>query len=370
MLTRLLRIYGIVLRRFGFTLRPLFTFCLIVAYRLFGLVTLALDGVFFPALRRLEPKPPVFIVGNPRSGTTFLHRFLVQNGVGAGFQLWQLIFPSLTARVVLEPLVGLLERVSPARFHGTKAHPTSLTSVETDDVLVFFRYLDGLFLWGYFWAWDDDAHLDELDENGRLGRTAARDFAFHRAAIRRNLLWHRQDRAIGKIFSAGLRLESFLKAWPEAKVLYMVRDPVEVIPSGMSLIMGVLEKAYPMHRIDAADRQRYLDRLYMASIELYRRVADLYAAGRLPADRVMIVRYDEMMADFEGMMDRICTFVGEPPSAELLETVKKTAAKQRAWKSEHSYDLDKFGLDADRIRQDCAFVYETFGIPGGAAKTA
>ena len=361
MLSRLWRVYGIIVRSFGFTVRPLFTFWVILAYRTWSTITFALDPLLFPSLRRTELRAPIFIVGNPRSGTTFLHRFMVKEGIGAGFELWQLLWPSLLARTLVKPVVGVLERFSPARFHGTKAHPTSLHSVETDDVLVFFRFVDGLFLWGYFLAWDEADHDDEL--GARLEAMGPRDFGFLREALRRNLAWHGKDRAVGKLFSMALRPEAALAAFPDAKLLYMLRDPVEVIPSGMSLVTGVLEKAYPtMLHASPEARARYLARLYKASIRLYRSFTDAWLAGKLPPDRVFIVRYDEMMSDFDGMMGRICAFIGHEPDDALRESIRKTADKQRAWKSEHDYDLAAYGLDADTIRRDAAFVYEAFGL--------
>jgi hypothetical protein len=46
----------------------------IIAWICFGL-----DEIFFPNYRMQEVKSPVFIIGNPRSGTTFTHR-LIEKG--------------------------------------------------------------------------------------------------------------------------------------------------------------------------------------------------------------------------------------------------------------------------------------------------
>ena len=46
-----------------------------------------------------------------------------------------------------------------------------------------------------------------------------------------------------------------------------------------------------------------------------------------------------------------------------LVAQKKIAVKQRAYKSEHKYDLAKYGLTEEKIRKDCAFLYETFLPP-------
>src|SRR5262249_25504271 len=151
---------------------------------------------------------PIVLVGNPRTGTTFLQRFLVDQGFGAGMELILMLYPSLILQKLLRPLVPLLEKVSPARFHSTDAHVTSLGSVETDDVAVLFRYLDGFFLYGFFLSFDEEERLPWFDP--RLRDTAARDLGWLDALWRRSLVLHRADRNVAKLFSLAVRLPRFL----------------------------------------------------------------------------------------------------------------------------------------------------------------
>ncbi len=361
LIARLLRYRGIFARFQGVSLRPFLTGALVLAQRAVVAAGWSLDRWAYPALRRFQPRPPVFVIGNPRSGTTFLHRWLVAQGVGAGFELWQLLWPALSPRLLVRPVLGWLERVSPARFHGTKAHPTSLTSVETDDALLFFRFLDGLFAWGYFLAWDERDHEEAL--TSVFLADAPRDFAFLREAQRRNAFWHGRDRAVGKLFSACLRPDATLAAFPDAQFLFLVRDPVEVIPSGMSLVTGVLSRAYDLSRVPPEVRARYHARLYAASIRLYRTMAEAWISGRLPPERVKVVRYDRLLSSFEDEMREILTFIGHDVDPGLAVALRDTAARQRAWASDHRYAPEDFGLTAAQIRADCAFVYTTWGLP-------
>jgi hypothetical protein len=100
--------------------------------------------------------------------------------------------------------------------------------------------------------------------------------------------------------------------------------------------------------------------MYDAWIMLFRRYHDDWTSGAIPHDKVFIVRYDRMMKDFDGLMDDMCEFLDHDMSPELRKTIAEKADKQRAYKSKHKYDLAKFGLDEEKIRKDCAFVYETF----------
>ena len=349
---------------------PVFTAWLFTWLRtsvFFGMVA---DHVFFPRLNRTEIKRPIVIVGNPRTGTTFLQRWMSKNGLGKGMPLYGMLYPSLTLRKVLKPFLPILEKVSPARHHSTAAHHTSLTSVETDDVSVLFRYFDGFFLYGFILAWDDEERRDLVDPRHR--DTSSRDFDWLEKIWRRNLIAEDADRVIAKLFSIGPRMPQFLARFPDANVLYTVRDPVDVIPSGMSLVTGVLDKRFGFWTQPEAIRNRYLERLYGAFVMLLQRFHEDWTNGNIPHDRVFIVRYDEMMMNFDGMMTDLLEFIDHPADDALKAEITAVAAKQRAYKSKHKYDLAKYGLDAERIRRDCAFVYETFWpngfrTPEGAA---
>ena len=147
-----LRLYRVISTTFGFKVRPIGAFLLLQVRQAISATTLGLDHVFYPRLRKQKIDRPIFIIGNPRSGTTFLHRLLLGAGDMAAFELWEMLFPAITARKLLGRIVPRLDRLSPARYHPSDVHDTSLRGIETDDVAWFFRTLDGPFAWAYFLA--------------------------------------------------------------------------------------------------------------------------------------------------------------------------------------------------------------------------
>jgi hypothetical protein len=358
MIRRLLLARTAVGRTFGMWVRPLFVGIAFLNVRTLVSVGMALDNVLFPKLRRTSLGSPIVIVGNPRTGTTFLQRFLSDAGVGTGTQLWRLLYPSLTLQTVLRPLVPTLERVSPARHHKTAAHDTDLLSIETDDVSVLFRHFDGFFLYGFFLAHADDDLLPMFDHANR--DTSARDFDWLEAIWKRSLVWTGASRNVAKLFSTGVRMQAFMDRFPEARMLYMVRDPVDVIPSAMSLVTGVQASAFGFWDLPEDKRKRYLERLYKALVQLLERFHTDWTTGKVDESRVYIVRYDRMMADFEGVMGEILAHVGHVPDEKLKAEIARIGAKQRAYKSAHVYDLAKFGLTEAQIRKDTAFFTDTF----------
>ena len=92
-----------------FQLSPRRVLVLIIFYVLFPVVEISnwlgflLDDIFFPRYREQKLKNPVFVVGNYRSGTTFLHRLLAKDRrTFTAMEGWEIfIAPSITQRKIL-----------------------------------------------------------------------------------------------------------------------------------------------------------------------------------------------------------------------------------------------------------------------------
>jgi len=352
---------------FGMKIKPFVLLNALYVVRAIQQLSIKLDPLFF-GVNKVEVRKPIVILGNHRTGSTFLQRFLHDNGFGSGMRLYQLLYPSLTLQVFIRPFLPLLERFSPTKHHDQNVHKTGLSIVETDDAGLTFRFFDGFFLYGFILSFlEEEDLLREFTPEGR--DTSARDWAWLAELWKRNLAHSGHDRVVSKLFSATPQVPNFVKQHPDAKLLYLARDPVNVIPSTMSLLVGVLSQAGDFWALPEPVRERFLTRIYAAVVELMRRFHEDWTSGRIPKENVKIVRFDRLMQEFEVMMDEICAFCELDMSDTQREAIAQRAEKQRAYKSKHKYDLSKFGLSEDKIREDCAFFYETFLPPleGSAA---
>ncbi len=362
MLGRLLTVYGALNRTFGFSIKPLFTFWLYITFRSIATVTLWLDHLFFPGFKKAKLDRPVFIIGTPRSGTTFLHRFLEEHWSLACFQVWQMIMPSITGQKLLRPFIKPLARFNPARHHASHAHETGLDAVETDDALLSVRFIDGFFLYAWFLAWDDREHPRIFETLEPDAPEVHRDLSFYTTCLKRNIHGSGKERVLGKPFVGTMRIESMLHYFPDARFIYLVRDPTAVIPSGLSLLNKLSDAQRGTGKLPADVRQRYFDRLYEGEKLFYSKFHEAYTSGRIPDENLLVVRFPDMMEKFEDVMDAISTFADLPIDDELRATIHETAEGQRAHKSKHKYDLETFGLSEEKIREELDFVYETHDL--------
>jgi len=367
-----LRLYQVINKTFGLRIRPLGTFVMLQVRQAVSATTLGLDYIFYPRHRKQPIDRPIFIIGNPRSGTTFLHRLLLGAGGMAAFELWEMLFPAITARKLLGRIVPRLDRLSPARYHPSDVHDTSLRGIETDDVAWFFRTLDGPFAWAYFLAWQDNWNSElyrrEFGIDGVTEREKERFFRYYEACWRRNLMYKRSSRILAKTSMLTFRLDEVLERYPDCKLVYIIRDPVEVIPSGMSLIASVLENGYNMwDRSSKEDQERWIENLYQASCDILRRFYEAQTDGSIPERNLCVVRYTDLLQNLEPTIARIVEFLEIEPSAEFLEEVRAQAERQRTYTSGHKHSPDKFGLSPERIRKDLAFVYDAYDLEGKPA---
>lgn len=357
MIKRISKAYFILGKTFGAWISPVLTGILIIFLRFVVGLSQFLDRAFFPSFNQ-KIKKPIIIVGNPRSGTTFLHRFLIKQKIGTGSQLWQLIYPSIFLQKLIKPILPILEMISPARHHSTKAHKTSLTSIETDDVSLLFRYLDGFFFYGFFLTFDKEDLFHWVDP--KIIDNSNRDYKWFDSMWRRNLYSNSGDRYIGKLFSLSSNLPKFQEKYPDANILYMVRDPLDLIPSGLSLVTGVLDKKFNFWTLNENIKKRFITRLYNSLVELLNRFQEDWVTNKIHKEKVFIVRFDDMMNDFETLINNIIEFINIEKTIDLVKQIEIIDKSQKEFKSEHSYDLSKFGLTKDKIKKDCAPFYETF----------
>ena len=355
---RLFTAYIIVGKTFGKWFSPILIGIIVLILRLVVFIFMFLDRIFIPSLWTKKIQNPIIIVGNPRSGTTFLHRFLVNNGFGTGTQLWQMIYSSIILQKILKPFLPILEYLSPAKYHSTAAHKTSLSSVETDDASMLFRFFDGFFLYGFILSWSEENLFEWVDPKKR--NNTKRDFKWFEAMWKRVLISSKGKRTVAKLFSLSSTTPEFTQTFPDAKILYMVRDPLSVIPSGLSLVTGVLDNMFGFWSLSKIDRNRFIKRLYKALVELLLRFEEDWSSGNIDRTKVLIVHFDRMMNNFDDLMNDIIKFTELEPSDKLLDEIKITSDKQKQFKSEHKYDLSKFGLTEQQIKDDCNAYYKTF----------
>lgn len=231
-----------------------------------------LDDILYPEWRGQQIERPLFIVGNARSGTTWLHRLIaLDDEAFTTFRTWEIIFGvSVTWKIAAIYLYNIDQQMSGPLYRiiayiegcivGTiSVHQVGLQEVEEDEWLMMHVFLSQLIML-LFPLGSIVLHplvlFDKADKAAFPLEMRRKIFHYYKQCVQRHLyarsvmqrrgLDNAQCVASDKkvIFLSKnppftMRLELLYEAFPSCRVACLVRDPLQSVPSMISYIAQV-----------------------------------------------------------------------------------------------------------------------------------
>lgn len=324
------------------------------------------DRVAVPSYRNQAVDEPIYITGNPRSGTTFLHRLMGSDGQFTYTTLAETIFPAIVFyrlfaatraldRRLGNPLARSVAWVGRTAFRGWEGiHKTRLEEAEEDEQLFIYALLSPVLalLFPFFDPLDAAAHVDDQPE-----RVRQRLMAYYRDCLKRHLYATGPDKTLlTKNTTMTGRLQSTLDAFPDARIVHVVRHPYDAIPSFLSMYEPPWTTFVPQTQQDRRAHRR-LAALYC---QYYR--DRLALRDQLPADRYVEVRYEELTAHPQATVERIYEAFDLPMSTAFSRTLREEAEKARQYSSSHDYSLADYGLSRAWIDEQLGDAVDAYGF--------
>jgi hypothetical protein len=178
-----------------------------------------------PAILDQQLKRPIFITGLPRSGTTFLHRLLLQDPDNRAPRVWQTIYPypaggerdRRAARVARQ--LRAFERLAPEfrALHPLQAESPQECSEITAHVFRSLRF-DTTYRIPSYRSW--------LDGAGHLPA-----YRFHKRFLQHLQHQHGAGQWVVKCPDHLFALDAIRAVYPDARLVFVHRDPVKVLLS-------------------------------------------------------------------------------------------------------------------------------------------
>lgn len=331
---------------------------------LFNSITFFLDNIFFPEYRKVKIEKPIIIISHPRSGSTFLHRLLTQTGEFAVFEFWQILFPSLVARKIIAPMIRLIIKNGKDTILPKEVgHEMTLGSIEEEEYL-FDHKLNTQFLSIETALGLGNKDFSDLVYSDRQPQhIRQKTVNFFKQCLKRQIYYLGKKQILTKMNFSVFRIQSLLKAFPDAKIIYIVRSPYETIPSHLSLHLKVLDHRYGLKNIPANRLQRHFERRYDYDVRFYQYIEDLISKGTFNSSQFMTLSYDLLKNDLGKAIEAILEFTGIEISQELRKRIEEQIKMQSSYRSKHrNLDLEEFGLSKERIAKDLSFVFEKYGF--------
>ncbi|MEM7135046.1 MAG: sulfotransferase [Myxococcota bacterium] len=326
----------------------------------------ALDEVLYPEYRDQEIDKPVFVFANPRSGTTLTHRLVsMDEDVFTTVKLYQTIFPSVAATRTFQELVslaqtrvgGALNRAydffnAPLESRWTEVHRLSLDQPEEDVCTQLWSLqspTSGL-LFPFMDAFDSQTWLDQQDPAQR-----ARFMDEYENTLKRHVYEAGGKRFLNKnVFFAGF-VQSMYERFPDASFVYLIRNPIESLPSFLNMFYQAWKAHSPSIRPDGEEIQA-LKRL---GYDYYRYALECRRA--IPRDQFIVIRYEDLVDDPKrailGLYGRL-----DMPVSEAFEAKLDAACEaHRGWESSRDFGLEFFGISEEEVYAELRDVFDAFG---------
>jgi omega-hydroxy-beta-dihydromenaquinone-9 sulfotransferase len=330
---------------------------------------LLLDELLFRNYRKVSMIQPLFIIGFPRSGTTFLQKLMSLDEENfASIALHQSLVPSLSSRKVIGTLAAvdrslgglgakLLNSFETWLFRGLgDIHPCAFNKPEEDILLAVhsfatvFVYLCVPFIASMRQRGHHVIFIDTLPVTERV-----RYLRFYESLVKRHLyLASGSRRLLSKSTVLITALQSHIAQFPDAKFIALVRRPHECLPSMMSLTHTIWQK---YERDIGKDSAEMLECFHMGRDGLLLLVD---AMDSLPPERLRVIRYEDFIADPRGTIEDIYRWMGMPISPTFLAKLEARLIKEQSYRSKHVYSLEEFGLDPTHFARELDAVYRRF----------
>jgi hypothetical protein len=321
-----------------------------------NLLRLQAEEVRDPGIFQERIEGPIFITGLPRSGTTFLHQLLAADGDNLVPRVWELIHPYPPSgfgrdrrRQRVARQLRMFRILSPefSRMHPISANSPQECSEITAHIFSSPR-LDSTYTVPSYRRW--------LDSHGQLDA-----FRFHK-----RFLQHLQHQAgssgrwVLKCPDHVFALEEIRAVYPDARFVFVHRDPLQVIAS-VARLTEILRQPFTK-KIDRAALGRQ-------EIERWSRGAELMieAADQQPfAEPICHIQYRDLAADPAGAVEKLYNHFGltlRPALASRLEQIVR--ANPNGGYGVNRYQFETYEIDPSHTRKCFAGYVERFEIPVG-----
>jgi len=323
-----------------------------------------LDDIFFPGHKTQPIEKPLFIVGNLRSGSTFLHRLLSRDSeTFTSLTIWDIyLTPSVTQKKITQffsrldnKLGGHLHRwlydFDRRTLGKFKIHPISFFQPEEDENILFH-------IWDSFWVSFLFPFMDELPNYQHFDEALApehkrRIMAFYRSMLQRHIYATGKKYYVAKAPAFSAKIETLAEFFPEARIIYLARNPLDMLPSTISWI-NYARRVFTQPK----EKYLYLDEIVDFTQHWYRH--PLKYLDSHPSPRHLILKYDDLILRPEQTLRAFYEQFGYPDKPGLVDIVDQAVKETLSFHSDHVYSYEEMGFTRQQIIDLYPDIFERF----------
>lgn len=360
--------YRLTVKRLGVFLLALVIY---IPVEIFVWAGFILDEIFFPDYCDFQIRQPVFIIGNPRSGTTFLQRLLARDTSNfLSMRTWEIFgSPSIVTRRLIRGIVKLgrifgipvsrrIQKMEQLWKEDDRIHRFRLRAPEEDEYL-FIHNFSTMKIWSFASLEDEadpyiyyDQKMSEKDKN--------RNMSYYESCIQRHYYYHGQlkKKYLSKNPNFSPAINTLLEKFPDAMFIYLIRDPLKAVPSHISLkdrewrLLGSPLKKYACANFIIKSSEHWYN-------------YPLQILESIPQDQAIIIKLDDLVQNVEKTVMRIYNQLGFSMTEEFRALLQYKTEQARNHRSQHDYSMLEMGISEQEMTDRFGTVIERFGFGEG-----
>ena len=326
-----------------------------------------IDDLFRPSVKAQIIEKPLFIVGNFRSGSTFLQRLLFRDTENfSSGTAWELVFaPSFTMRQFIKgvylidkrigsPLHRLITRIEKRVLNNNSVHAMGLREPEEDEGF-FLHNLTSAFL--IFATPSLESHGDYYKlEDLSSSFIRSKEMSYFEGCVKRHMRFHPRSRHyLSKSPTFSARCVGLQKQFPDARFVYLLRHPLNVLPSLMTWFTQVWSA------LQKRDTQ-FPHQDFLVDFVRHWYVDVLRTLEELPDKQLKIVHYEDLVSDPFHTVESIYNWLDIPVSDAFYKILSHEGTVARKQWKQGNYKRRAANFDFGKVQQEFAETLKRFSF--------
>ncbi|MBT3322980.1 MAG: sulfotransferase [Anaerolineae bacterium] len=323
-----------------------------------------LDDIFFPAYKKHPVEKPLFILSNYRSGSTFLHRLLSHDQKNfTSMRTWDIyLTPSITQRKIVglfkkvdsligSPIYTLIKKIDQAGLQKVAIHPISFFEPEEDENILLHNWSSFLII--YLFPFLDEIPPYQFFDRDLSASEKKRIMKFYKSMLQRHLYATGASHFVSKNPSFSAKISTLKEFFPDARIVYLVRNPLDMLPSTVSW----LNYAWNIFS-EPEGKYIYLDEICELAQHWYR--YPLQYLDKNPSENHLILSYDDLLSHPRKTIEAFYPQFGYKHQQDLNEAFAEGIKATEARRSAHDYSYEEMGYTRENIIEKFSDIFERF----------
>ena len=286
-------------------------------------------------------QPPVFILGHYRSGTTFLHKLLASDPQFACIRGADFAHPFASTRFINQAgnfWSWVFKKLKVQNTHFNN-YILDLNDPIDDGLFFLVANVSHTVFWEFVFPHNAANYLGRYVQFQEEGSRESWK-QFYKFVLQRMSWKNKGKRILSKNPPNTGRVKALVELFPDAKFVYLHRNPLDVYSSAFHLVKNTVVSTYTLQEIS-------LDQLEEDLFIQYRTLIDLYETEKelVPPENLIEWKYEDLMV---SPLEMVRKLYGQFQLGDFEEVLPHF---QNFMKGERSYKPREYNLSAKTLEK-------------------